>query len=344
MHGARGRDAVIRVPLGTEVWRKDKGGRTFLGDITEAGQSLLVAKGGLGGWGNARFATPTNQTPGIAQRGQPGEEATLILDLKLLADVGIIGLPNVGKSSLLAALSSARPKIADYPFTTKEAVLGVVEHGFMRFVVADIPGLVEGAAQGAGLGFQFLRHTERSRILLHLLDGSRPELLEDMEAVEAELGQYGAVAEKERVVVVNKIDIGKVRARIPQLRRLLVEQGISPLFVSAATGEGKEELVQRLVELLARTRKEGVLTQPLPDLKPKRLARAFVVRREDGAFRVDGEQVVAFAAMMPLESDEGRAVFWQRLARQGVVAALRRAGAHRGDRVRFGDIEVEWQG
>lgn len=344
MHGAGGRDVEIVVPVGTQVWEKVNNERWFVADLTEAGQRLVIARGGLGGWGNARFATPTNRAPAIAQRGQPGEEKKLILELKLLADVGIVGLPNVGKSSLLAAISAARPKIAAYPFTTTEPVLGVVEHGYMRFVVADIPGLIEGAARGAGLGHDFLRHIERSRILLHLLDGTREDPGLDMETVESELAQHGGLVDKERVVAVNKVDIPDVRRRIAQLRQMLQEKGIAPLFISAASGEGTAELIQRLAETLARIGKEKTQVKPLPVLKPKSLARSFIVSREDEAFRVEGEQVVSFAAMMPLDSEEGRAAFWQRLARQGVVAALRRAGARPGDRVRFGPIELEWQG
>lgn len=345
MHGASGKGVDIRVPVGTQVWKKEDSERTFLGDLTEPGRVIVVAKGGLGGWGNARFATPTNRAPAIAQRGQSGEEVELVLELKLLADVGIVGLPNVGKSSLLAAISAARPKIAAYPFTTTEPVLGVVEHGYMRFVVVDIPGLIEGAARGAGLGHDFLRHIERSRILLHLVDGSRADPGLDMETVESELDQYGGLIGKERVVVVNKIDIPTVRERILEIRQRLGEKGVDhPLFVSAASGEGTAELIQRLAETLARAGKEKTQAKPLPIVKPEGLARSFVVSREDEAFRVEGGQVVTFAAMMPLDSEEGRAAFWQRLARQGVVAALRRAGARPGDHVRFGSIEVEWQG
>jgi GTP-binding protein len=250
-HGKRGNDVALAVPLGTLVQRKEDNGRVTLADLTVEGQRVLVAKGGRGGWGNAHFATPTNQAPRIAQEGKPGEEWQLLLDLKLLADVGIIGYPNVGKSTLLSSVSRASPKVADYPFTTTEPVLGVVELGYRAFVLAEIPGLIEGAHQGRGLGHDFLRHIERTRVLIHLLDGSAEHPLSDLNKTNEELRLFNpALGEKPQLVAINKIDLPSVRTRLPELRRTL--RGIEPpvYFISAATGEGIAELMNKTAELL----------------------------------------------------------------------------------------------
>lgn len=345
-HGRRGRALLIKVPLGTEVARLgEDGGRERLGELVEEGASLVAASGGAGGWGNSRFATSVQRAPRIAQRGQRGEGTRLVLDLKLLADVGIVGLPNAGKSTLLRAISAARPKVADYPFTTLEAVLGVVEWNWETFVVADVPGLIEGAHEGAGLGLEFLRHIERTKVLLYLLDGGSEDPVADTEVVEKEVGAYGkGVAGRPRLVAVNKIDKPEVRERMPEQRHLFQQAGIEVVFVSAAGREGLDDLIRRLAELL---RDEGEsVQQALPvQSEPLRVAVAPVggvdVSREDGAFRVAGERAVAFAEMMPVETEEGRAELWRRFKRWGVAGALRRAGARPGDRVRLGDVELE---
>jgi len=250
-HGKKGDDVVLAVPLGTLVQRKEDNGKVTLADLTVEGQRVLVAKGGRGGRGNTHFATPTNQAPRIAQQGKPGEEWQLLLDLKLLADAGIIGYPNVGKSTLLSSVSKASPKVADYPFTTTEPVLGVVELGYRAFVLAEIPGLIEGAHQGRGLGHDFLRHIERTRVLIHLLDGSAEHPLSDLNKTNEELRLFNpALGEKPQLVAINKIDLPSVRTRLPELRRML--RGIGPpvYFISAATGEGIAELMNKTAELL----------------------------------------------------------------------------------------------
>ncbi len=250
-HGKRGDDVILAVPLGTLVQRKEDNGKATLADLTVDGQRVLVAKGGRGGWGNAHFATPTNQAPRIARNGKPGEEWQLLLDLKLLADVGIIGYPNVGKSTLLSSVSKASPKVADYPFTTTEPVLGVVELGYRAFVLAEIPGLIEGAHHGRGLGHDFLRHIERTRVLIHLLDGSAEHPLSDLNKTNEELRLFNpALGEKPQLVAINKIDLPSVRTRLPELGRML--RGIEPpvYFISAATGEGIAELMNKTAELL----------------------------------------------------------------------------------------------
>ncbi len=340
--GRRGKDVVLRVPVGTEV--REAGGEALLADLNKIGQSVVVARGGLGGRGNAWFARADYQAPRIAQRGQAAEETKVYLDLKLLADVGIVGLPNAGKSTLLRAISAARPRVADYPFTTLEAALGVVAVGFKSFVVADIPGLIEGAHGGAGLGLDFLRHVERTRVLVHMLDGSRPEPLADMDVVNRELSQYTtSLTGRPQLLVVNKVDMPEVESRVGELRAALATRGLEALFLSAAAGSGTDELVRRMAEMLS-TESLEVAPESPPVVRPKPMGRRFEVRREQDGFRVEGERMITFAEMMPVEVEEGRQELWWRLGRWGVSAALRRAGARPGALVRVGEIELEWPG
>jgi len=341
-HGRRGESLVLRVPLGTEIWRLNDGeSRQLLAELIEQGSSAVVARGGMGGWGNARFATSVRRAPRIAQRGQSGEEAHLVLELKLLADVGIVGLPNAGKSTLLRAISAARPKVAEYPFTTLEPVLGMVERNWQTFVAADIPGLIEGAHRGAGLGLDFLRHIERTKVILYLLDGSGEDPVADLQTVEAEVREYRrGVADRPRLVAVNKIDMPDVGRRRREIRERFARDGLDVFLISAAGGEGLDDLVQSLAEVVVKESEEAPRQGEAAE-SVQTPARDLRVRREDGAFRVQGERAVAFAEMMPVETDEGRAEFWRRLKRWGVSRALRQAGARPGDRVRFGDVELE---
>jgi GTP-binding protein len=345
-HGRRGERLVIRVPCGTQVRRKDaKGRETLLADLSEPGESVIVARGGQGGWGNARFATSTNQAPRIAQRGRRGEEAHLVLDLKLLSDVAIIGMPNAGKSTLLSLISAAHPRIAAYPFTTLEPVLGVVEMGYRTFVVAEIPGLIEGAHAGAGLGQEFLRHAERARIFIHLLDGAGTDPLRDFEVINGELGKFHSeLATKHQVVAVNKLDLAEVQLREQELREALAGRGVAAHFVSAAAGTGVGDLLQHVAEELSRLAAEGPAVEELPTIEPRPLSQRFEVTTLDGMCTVRGQRVEAFAEMMPLEEEEGRQEFWRRLGRWGVVNAIKRAGVKPGGRVRIGHTEVEWPG
>jgi GTP-binding protein len=344
-HGRSGEDLVIAVPVGTIVRRlgANEAGEV-VADLTVPGQRVVVAKGGKGGRGNARFATSTRQAPRIAERGQRGEGTRLILDLKLLSDVGIVGLPNAGKSTLLRAVSAARPKVADYPFTTLEPVLGVVEVGYESFVLADLPGIIEGAHEGAGLGHQFLRHVERTRVLVHLLDGSRPDPVADLETLNRELACYSEELERKRQqVVVNKLDLPQVRACQMELDAGLRTLGHDPLFISAATGEGVPDLVRRLLELLSAMEVPAPLVAEVPVLRPRGRQPRFTVTRRDAFFVVEGEGPVSLVEMMGLESEEARLEVRRRLTRMGVVSALRRAGIRPGERVRFGTVEMEWQ-
>ena len=254
MHGRNGRELVLKVPLGTIVRtvEGDEHGHSIV-DIKAPGQRALVANGGVGGAGNARFASSTNQAPRQVEEGEKGDEHWLLLDLKLIADVGIAGYPNVGKSTLLSVVSNARPKIANYPFTTLEPNVGVVEVGYRSFVLADIPGLVEGAHRGVGLGLDFLRHIERTRVIIHLVDGSSEDPVTELQMVEKEMASYGAgLQDKARIVAVNKLDIPEVRERQSRLKQELGKRvGEEIHFISAATGEGVEGLMKQALEIVS---------------------------------------------------------------------------------------------
>ena len=340
MHGKAGQDVIIPVPLGTVV-RTDEG---FLADLTRPGELVMVARSGRGGLGNVHFKTSTNQAPRVAQRGEPGEERWLTLELKTLADVGLLGYPNVGKSSLLAVISRATPKIGAYPFTTLTPNLGVVADDQIGFVVADIPGLIEGAHEGIGLGHLFLRHVERARLLLHILDGAGEDPLGDYDRVRRELALYNpALAEKPEVVAVNKLDLPLARERFPRLKAELEQRGRRVARLSALTGEGLAELLSLLVEELARlpVSASGVDNQ----VRVYRLAdedEGWRIEQDDEAFVVRGKRVERMAAMTDPNSEEGLEVLQRHLRRMGVLDALERAGAEPGSTVRIGPIEVDW--
>ena len=251
-HGRKGPSLEIRVPEGTIVHSIEGDDKIELGDLTVDEQRLVVAKGGRGGRGNEHFATSVKQAPRTAQQGELGEERELMLDLKLLADVGLLGRPNVGKSTLINAVSAAKSKVADYPFTTLEPKLGVVEIGYESFVIADIPGLIEGAHEGHGLGHDFLRHVERTRILIHIIDGTTPDPLADFEEINEELFLFNAsLKEKPQIVAVNKIDIPSVQERLPELEGAIARVGIPVHFISAAGGQGVSELMSEVLEMLS---------------------------------------------------------------------------------------------
>ncbi len=264
-HGRNGDDLVILVPLGTVIYSAEEGQSGLIADMTREDYSVLVAKGGRGGLGNVHFATSRNQAPKIATSGEQGEERFLILDLKLIADVGIIGYPNVGKSTLLAAMSSAKPKISDYHFTTLEPVLGEVEVGWKTFVIAEVPGLIKGAHTGKGLGYDFLRHAERTRVLLHLLDGSSVNLVDDLNDLNVELALYKEIlAQKPQIVAVNKIDLPEVKARLPEIERRFHALGVAVFFVSGITGQGLPELTSAVAGLLEKVSEEKCESETPP--------------------------------------------------------------------------------
>jgi GTP-binding protein len=250
-HGKNGDDLNIAVPLGTVVYKIDKDERFFIDDLSNHDQQVLVAKGGRGGLGNVHFTTSTNQAPKTSTKGEKGDEVNLVLDLKLIADVGIIGFPNAGKSTLLTASSAAKPRVADYQFTTLEPVLGEVYVGKKNFIMAEIPGLIKGAHFGKGLGHNFLRHAERTKLLVHLLDGSSLTIIDDLSDIEQELALYQLqLAQKHRILAVNKIDIPEVSERIPEIKELLSSVGRTAIFISGATGQGVQELMTVVAEEL----------------------------------------------------------------------------------------------
>jgi GTP-binding protein len=256
-NGRNGRESVLRVPVGTLVYDVDEAGNeVLLADLKSNGDSAVVGKGGRGGRGNTCFATPTRQAPDFAERGQPGQIRNLRLSLKMLADVGLVGFPNAGKSTLLSRISGARPRIAAYPFTTLIPALGVAEVGEQRFVVADVPGLIEGASSGAGLGFQFLRHIERTRVLVHLLDAGSAalegrDLVESYDAIRRELGSYEpALLDRREILALNKVDLLPDRESLGDVVREFEQRGLAVHYLSGVTGEGLDALLRDVVETL----------------------------------------------------------------------------------------------
>ena len=346
-HGADGHELLVPVPVGTEV--RDEDG-SLLGDLTVEGQRVLVARGGEGGRGNTCFKNSTRQAPRFAEHGLPGEERWLELRLKLLADVGLVGLPNAGKSSLLAALTRARPKIAAYPFTTIEPNLGVLELGTGPVVLADIPGLIEGASEGAGLGARFLAHIERTAALVFVTDCSPgPEAaVEALATVRGELALFrAALAERPAIVTVNKIDLVEESAALDAVegaKRLGWADAVVP--VSAETGAGLDALVEAVALLVGEARAgeaAAVAAQAAPVLRPgQERLEAFTVSREGDAFRIAGSALERLVAKADLENEEAVAYLQDVIARAGVDQALRRAGAVPGDTVLVGEIPLEF--
>jgi GTP-binding protein len=342
--GAHGQDLTIDVPAGTVVFDMEDG--LLVQDLKKPGDTALVAHGGRGGWGNKKFATSTNQAPNYAQKGQRGEELKLRLELRLLADVGLLGLPNAGKSTLLAAVSNAKPKIAEYPFTTLEPMLGVVNVGYQRFTMADLPGLIEGASEGYGLGFEFLKHVRRCRVLLHLVDCSSPDPVTDFELIEGEVRTYEArLEEVPRVIAVTKADLDAEAART-SAAALATHTGAELMVISANQGIGIDELEARLMELVAAEREREQTERPaeVPVLRPAGEER-FVVRAVgERTFEVEGQRVVSFVEMMDTHMEGADEEIARRLERWGVAAELRRKGAKEGDQLRFGEVTRGFDG
>ena len=334
--GKNGADVTLSVPVGTIALAEDG---TVIADLDVTGARAEVARGGLGGRGNVHFKSSRRQAPDYAEPGIKGEELDLTLDLKLIADVGLVGPPNAGKSSLLAALTAARPKVADYPFTTLDPELGVAQTEAGRIILADIPGLIEGAAEGAGLGQTFLRHVERTRVLVYVLDGSSPDPWHDLETVRHEVVQFSpALASRPSVVAVNKVDLDATRRLRARTRR----KGV--LWVSALTRAGLPELMSEVARLLA-VAPAPVVASPtaVTRLPEQRRAPAIAVERRPFGYVVTGDRVDRLLERADLESDGGLARFQVALDRLGVDEALARAGAQAGDTVRLGELEFEFQ-
>jgi len=350
MSGKYGEDLILRLPVGTQVYDADTG--ELIADLVTEGRPMVIAKGGRGGRGNQHFATPIMQTPRIAENGEPGEERNLRLELKLLADVGLIGFPNVGKSTLIAKVSAARPKIADYPFTTLTPNLGVVRVDEERsFVMADIPGLIEGAHSGAGLGDRFLRHIERTRLLVQIIDVSGftdRDPAEDFDAINRELRLYSAkLAELRQVIAFNKVDVPGARETAESLAKALEDRGFAVFMISAATGEGVQPLIYFLAEELEKLDKaapipteaeETVLITP-QKLEPGKFEAKKVGENE---FVVEGKGIERTVAMSNLNSEEAVRRLHRKLERLGVIRQLERLGAKSGDSVRIGAIEFDY--
>ena len=338
-HGKNGADIVVMVPVGTLVRRTDGG--EPLADLVRPWMRVVVAQGGQGGKGNARFKNSIRRSPHLAERGLPGEQVELKLELRLLAEVGLVGLPNAGKSSLLRAISKARPKVGAYPFTTLEPNLGVVETGYDSMVVADIPGLIEGAHEGAGLGTAFLRHIERTVVLVHVIDASREQLMGDIDVVREEMEAFGhGLMDKPRILALNKIDLPGARERAVDVSRELRSKRLEAYAISAATGEGAEQLVEGLLDRVRKIRAE----RPVQDdivLRP-RPVETFTVKKAGAVFAVIGERPKQVLQKLGIDSDEARIEVDRRLRRMGVIKALERAGVRSGDLVRFGEVELEW--
>lgn len=342
--GAHGEDLHLDVPAGTVVIEEETG--DLIADLKHPGDETLVAHGGRGGWGNKRFATSTNKAPSFSQKGHAGETVELRLELRLLADVGLIGLPNAGKSTLLAAVSNAKPKIASYPFTTLEPMLGVVPVAWDRFTLADLPGLVEGASEGYGLGFEFLKHIRRCRVLLHLVDSQSPDPVTDYELIEGELRAYDPrLDEVARVIAVTKVDIEPERAS-KSAETLGAHVGQPVRCISAVNGDGTEALAAELLALVKveREKAEMALPEEIPVLRPESNERFTVDPAGEGRWMVDGRRIVQFVEMMDTDMEGADQEVQRRLERWGVVKALRRAGAEVGDTVVFGETEVEFEG
>lgn len=343
-NGRDGKDLVIRVPYGTVI-RDTKTGR-IIKDMSD-GAPFVAAKGGNGGWGNTHFATPTRQAPRFAKPGQPGMELDVTLELKLLADVGLVGFPNVGKSTLLSMVSAARPKIANYHFTTLEPNLGVVAMGEESFVMADIPGMIEGAADGAGLGLQFLRHVDRCRLLLHIVDVSGSEgrdPIEDWKAIHEELKGYSeTLAARPQIVVANKVDLlGGDRAPVERFQNFVTEQGYQFMEMSAATNQGVKELMQKTFETLSKL-PPTVRYEPefVPEAPPTEERDIQVTKVED-YFVISGAYAEKIMGSVNVDDYESRMYMDRILEKAGVYETLRKLEAKDGDFVVIGDIEFEY--
>lgn len=364
-NGARGEDLVLEVPVGTVVRSEDG---EVLADLTVPGTRFIAAEGGFGGLGNAALATAKRKAPGFALKGEPGEAHDLILELKSMADVGLVGFPSAGKSSLISVLSAAKPKIADYPFTTLAPNLGVVNVGHDTFTIADVPGLIPGASEGKGLGLDFLRHIERTAVLAHIVDVATMEPgrdpISDIEALEHELDSYadaldmdsglGDLRERPRLVVLNKMDVPEAKELAEFLRGDIEEKFGWPVFmISTATREGLDELKWAMWDIVKRSRKKR---RSMPVDEPQVIRPNFVGRSRDDAgvevvrdpmypegWLVTGEKVERWVRQTDFENDEAVGYLSDRLNKAGVEEMLRKQGAHEGDTVTIGEISFDWE-
>jgi GTP-binding protein len=342
MSGKSAEDLIVDVPPGTLVYDADTG--DLMGDLVQDNQRLIVAKGGRGGRGNQHFATSRNQVPRLAERGEPGEAKSLRLELKMIADVGIVGVPNAGKSSLLSAVSNAKPKIANYPFTTLSPNLGVAKLDIdTTLVLADIPGLIEGAHEGVGLGFSFLRHIQRTRVLIHVLDGISEDPISDFSQINSEMALFDEkITRKPQIIAFNKIDLPAAQERWLEISRELKELGYEVMPISAVTGENVNKLLWRAVELIKEA-PEAKPVETMPVYRASEDPEAFRIRKTEEGWRVRGEAIERAAAMTYWEHHESVRRFQRLMANIGVEDALREAGVEEGDTVMIGEYTLEWQ-
>ncbi len=343
--GKDGESLIIKVPPGTVI--RDEQTGLVLADLRKPGEKRVLLRGGKGGRGNAHFATPTRQTPRFARQGSKGRERTVILELKSIADVGLIGFPNVGKSTILSVLSSARPKIADYHFTTLKPNLGVVRvREGQSFVMADIPGIIEGAHEGAGLGYEFLRHMERTRILVHVIDASGSEgrdPLEDFHIINRELEKYSEkLAGRPQIIAANKSDIPGADEHGERLREALEREGYKVFFVSAAQNKGFAPLLDEIIRLLDELPEEESFVVEEVDPAALDETEPFEITEEDGAYLVSGPAVDRLLGMVNMDDYESLQFFQRSLRRLGIIDALRERGVQEGDTVHMGDWSFDF--
>ena len=346
-YGANAPACYVKVPAGTVV--KDEETGEVLADLTEVGQEAVIARGGRGGRGNAKFANSANRAPTFAEFGEPGESRKLILELKLLADVGLVGYPSVGKSSLVASCSAARPEIAEYHFTTITPVLGVVKTDYEKsFVMADIPGLIEGAAEGVGLGHDFLRHVERTKLILHLVDASGLEgrdPVEDYHKINKELKKYSEkIARRTQILVANKMDLQEAQENLPRLRELAEREGLKLFAISAATREGLSELIDYVGQWLENyvPEPEAEDTKVIYDEDKEDPEQVTVKRDMSGDFVVAGKSLEKLVAMTNFQNDEALRRFQYIWRIKGIDEKLKERGVREGDTVHIGEMEFEW--
>ena len=341
--GRSGEPVVIEVPPGTVVREKATG--KLLLDLYESGVRKVLVRGGKGGFGNQHFATPTRQAPQFAKPGEKREIIELQLELKSIADVGLVGFPNVGKSTILSVVTAARPKIANYHFTTLQPNLGIVKHGDDSFVLADIPGLVEGAAEGVGLGHDFLRHVERTRMLLHVVDISGSEgrdPLEDFDAIMKELEAYGDLKNRPMIVVANKMDLPGAQENLERLKAKLEPLGIQVFAVSAATRKNFDQLMYATSELLATCPPAEPFSEEELSELTELSGAPFTIEVDHGVYFVSGREADRLLNSVNFDSEDSVNWFHRSLRRLGIIDALREKGAHEGDSVVFGDMEFDF--
>ena len=346
-HGKDGDDVVIRVPVGTQIINETG---SVVADILNSGEEYMAAPGGRGGYGNVKYSSSTSQYPVIAQAGEEGLKTSLRLELKLIADVGIIGVPNAGKSSLITFLTAARPKIANYPFTTIDPVLGIVEHRDKDFVMVDIPGLIEGAHEGIGLGHEFLRHIERTRVLIHLVDGTSENPSEDFHKINKELALFNeALIGKPQILAINKVDLDEVSVLAEDIRDSMGEDAWKFHIISAVSGEGVGSMMDEVVQVLSDqpsvippNLSVDLQETDIPVIRPEPRRRGVSIYQEDGVYVVQAPGVERIAQRIDYEDWLARMQFYKHMQKTGVVKALEDAGISEGDTVRIGDIEWEW--